>query len=505
MSDFSDISNTMSFKLAFGSDNIDLISNVKLPITNKIKWLTTVNDGGSQSVFALTKSTVCKLNTNGLIEDSISFPNKFKPAAVGINNSEVLFLVSENQIQLTRFTENNVETVSVDNTNSKFSTSTVISSINENEIEILVGTDNGEIQRYIAAFGTDISLSLKETLKVLDQPVKQIASVDKNNFSAISKNYYFGSIWPKGSQSTNGIFQLEGNAFQLAMSRAENGFTATVQTSSKFYVIQDNYSIEEIYSYNDFKYMPIALTDLKNDGENYIIRNNGQYVNSINLAGSMADRFPFQDEFYSTFNSSPLSADINNDDAGDIITFTEDGKILAVDGMTGKVLDGFPISSGGNVSPIPVIFSENGKTALALITEDNHFMNWTISQFNGKKFWTEENGSQSNASFVEEANNSESVTEFFPQSKAYNWPNPVYENTTNIRYYVSEDSDAEVTIFDLAGDLVVRLNGKGTGGFDNEIVWDVSDIQSGVYFAHLKVTGVSGKTDTKIIKIAVIK
>ncbi len=505
MSDFSDISNTMSFKLAFGSDNIGLISNVKLPITDKIKWMTTIYSGDGYVIFAMSDKKVYKISTDGIIKDSVVFASKFKPAAIGINNSAVLFLVSGNQIQLTRFTENNVETVSIDNTNSKFSTSPVISSADGNEIEILVGTDNGKIQRYIATFGTDISLSLKETLKALDQPVIQVASVDRNNFSAISENYYFGSLWPRGSQGINGIFKLDGSAFQLAISKTENGFTATVQTSSKLYVIKDNYSIEEIYSYSDFNYMPMALTDLKNDGENYIIQNDGQYLNSMNFTGAMADKFPFQDEFFCTFYSSPLSIDINNDEVGDVITFTDDGKIFAVDGISGKVINGFPISSGGKVSPVPIIFSDNGKTALAVITEENRFISWAISKYNGKQFWTEEYGNSSNTSLVNEAKSMETITEYFPQSKAYNWPNPVYESTTNIRYYVSEDSDAEVTIFDLAGDLVARLNGKGTGGFDNEIVWDVSDIQSGVYFAHLKVTGVSGKTDTKIIKIAVIK
>ena len=65
---------------------------------------------------------------------------------------------------------------------------------------------------------------------------------------------------------------------------------------------------------------------------------------------------------------------------------------ISVDGMTGRVLEGFPISCGSKVSAIPVIFSENGKTALALVTEDNRFMSWTISKFDGKQFWTEENG-----------------------------------------------------------------------------------------------------------------
>ncbi|PIQ08371.1 MAG: hypothetical protein COW71_11990, partial [Ignavibacteriales bacterium CG18_big_fil_WC_8_21_14_2_50_31_20] len=138
-------------------------------------------------------------------------------------------------------------------------------------------------------------------------------------------------------------------------------------------------------------------------------------------------------------------------------------------------------------------------------TENNQFMSWNISQYDGKKFWTEENGNASNTSSVAAASSSEKIAAFFPQSKAYNWPNPVYDGVTNIRYYVSEDSKAGVTIFDLAGDLVAKLSGNGIGGFENEIVWNVKDIQSGVYFAHLEVTSNSGKTDTKIIKIAVIK
>ena len=90
-------------------------------------------------------------------------------------------------------------------------------------------------------------------------------------------------------------------------------------------------------------------------------------------------------------------------------------------------------------------------------------------------------------------------------NKAYNWPNPVYGSSTNIRYYVSEDSDVKIKIVDLAGELVAELNNKARGGFDNETVWDVSKIQSGVYYAYIEVKGSSGNSANKIIKIAVIK
>ncbi|MBN1638185.1 MAG: T9SS type A sorting domain-containing protein, partial [Ignavibacteriales bacterium] len=95
--------------------------------------------------------------------------------------------------------------------------------------------------------------------------------------------------------------------------------------------------------------------------------------------------------------------------------------------------------------------------------------------------------------------------EFFPKNKAYNWPNPVYENETNIRYYVSEDSKIVIRIFDLAGDLVAKHEADARGGYDNEFVWNVSDIQSGVYFANIEATSVTGKTSDIVIKIAIIK
>jgi hypothetical protein len=97
------------------------------------------------------------------------------------------------------------------------------------------------------------------------------------------------------------------------------------------------------------------------------------------------------------------------------------------------------------------------------------------------------------------------ISTFFPKDRAYNWPNPVYGDETNIRYYVSEDSRINIKIFDLAGDFVAELNDNATGGFDNETVWNVSDIQSGVYFANIKAESTSGQSEEKIIKIAIIK
>jgi hypothetical protein len=93
---------------------------------------------------------------------------------------------------------------------------------------------------------------------------------------------------------------------------------------------------------------------------------------------------------------------------------------------------------------------------------------------------------------------------FFPAGRCYNWPNPVYEGTTKIRFYVSEPASVTVKIYDIAGDKVDELHAGAAGGMDNEIDWHTSGVQNGVYLAHVKAEA-GGKSGEKIIKIAVVK
>jgi hypothetical protein len=95
-------------------------------------------------------------------------------------------------------------------------------------------------------------------------------------------------------------------------------------------------------------------------------------------------------------------------------------------------------------------------------------------------------------------------TEFFPKSRVYNWPNPVYGQSTQIRYFTSEDAVVTITILDLSGRKITELSGQGTAGMDNEVTWNVSNIQSGVYLARVEARGAS-RSDVVFIKIAVVK
>ena len=80
----------------------------------------------------------------------------------------------------------------------------------------------------------------------------------------------------------------------------------------------------------------------------------------------------------------------------------------------------------------------------------------------------------------------------------------MYDGVTYIRFFVAEDADVTVKIYDLGGDKVDELHARALGGIDNEIAWDVSGIQSDIYLAKVEATA-NGKKGEKIIKIAVVR
>jgi len=92
-----------------------------------------------------------------------------------------------------------------------------------------------------------------------------------------------------------------------------------------------------------------------------------------------------------------------------------------------------------------------------------------------------------------------------PSDKVYNWPNPVYDNQTFIRYYLNGSaSNVSVKILDLSGELITTLPGTSNSNSDNEVKWDVSNIQSGIYYGVVSAD-IDGNTETEVIKIAVVK
>ena len=89
--------------------------------------------------------------------------------------------------------------------------------------------------------------------------------------------------------------------------------------------------------------------------------------------------------------------------------------------------------------------------------------------------------------------------------RSYCYPNPIRDGSGVIRIETNSGEKVEVMLYDLAG-FYVDSYSSNIGGLGNQISewrWDTKDVESGVYFANVVVSG-KNKTESALIKIAVI-
>jgi M6 family metalloprotease-like protein len=254
--------------------------------------------------------------------------------------------------------------------------------------------------------------------------------------------------------------------------------------------------------------LELAAADIDGDGEKDIVIQSANSLSVLSRLGSMLDGFPIQPRTGLEFTGTPLIVDFNGDSRQEIVLFTNDGEMWVYD-RYGKLLSGFPVQGTAAGKAFPMAFtSPSNKLGIAVLSESGTFDAFlTSSSVTSTSFmWWQHLGDErhSNADASVVSSSTPISTEFFPKSRVYNWPNPVYGQSTQIRYFTNEDANVTITILDLSGKKITELYGHGTAGLDSEIPWNVSNIQSGVYLARVEARGAS-RSEVAIIKIAVVK
>ncbi|MDI6766528.1 MAG: hypothetical protein QME52_06870 [Bacteroidota bacterium] len=268
-----------------------------------------------------------------------------------------------------------------------------------------------------------------------------------------------------------------------------------------------------------------AIADIDGDGQKDIIVFSGNKIFAINTSGAVVDNFPVTVPSTKPLLTSPIIADIDGDGSVDIVAVTQEGLVVAYD-KSGRMANGFPLLAGVNGGSTPAAFyipisSDSVGIGLAVASDDGHVYAWItgILKTNMSSLpiqpWPQYMHDAQNTGLDETILQIKlKSNEFLPVSLAYNWPNPVTREDgfkTYIRCYLSDNAKVKINIFDAAGDLVTDFGGKNfevsnnENGSDIDIVdWDVSNIQSGIYYAHIQAEG-SGKSGYAIIKIAVVR
>lgn len=253
-----------------------------------------------------------------------------------------------------------------------------------------------------------------------------------------------------------------------------------------------------------------AVADVDLNGYYDIIYNSDKYIVGLNFNNAQITNMPFEPVLIENERlvSTPLIADINDDELIDIISITNQGQIIAYD-TDGNVLKNFPMSAGGKInnSPLLIDIDDDGTLELFTIDSNGNINGWQFDEnFNTENLWWTQQAFSAENNFYLTRNLSPVATGFsdlLPAKKVFNYPNPNIDDYTNIRYLVTEDANVNIKIFDLAGDIVDSFKGPGVSGIDQEIEWNVSNIESGVYLCRIEAKS-PNKSNVRIIKIMVI-
>jgi len=249
-----------------------------------------------------------------------------------------------------------------------------------------------------------------------------------------------------------------------------------------------------------------TLADINSDGLQEIIFNAGGIIYAINSRGVLLENFPVN--FDKIITSGISVADVNNDNIFDLVFSSSNGDLYAY-GTDGNIVSGFPVLVGPNSVSTPAFANFNDTLGILIFSGDGYLYGFkTNTVYNADKIlWKNylSNSFLSNNNYISNNSGSTVYSDKLPSSQVYNWPNPVYDNTTFIRYFINGvSSSVKVKILDLSGDLITELPATSYSNADNEIKWDVSDVQSGIYYGVVEAQ-IDGSTETQVIKIAVVK
>lgn len=504
-SEFSDSANVMSFRISFGDLSVKPLFNYSTNLTGELKELKVFTKAQTDyyayrendNVKIVSSKDKSVISLNNFSEKEFSLFNQGNNTfVVGVKGSIVNYFLMNDTIAT--FTHDYGEVFS--------SAPSIIKNISE-QAKIYLGTESGKLLQIDLNTVSASFNGLLNSQSLSSQPIKSV-SLNGNNFGVIAQR-----VLPNSENSSYEYYDNSGNSFtgvgeviQFSSTKNNSGEDVIILLLNKNrFNIYVNGKLETTIDSKWGSVNSFGIGDLKNDGNNYIVFTANNNLIAMNINGVIADNFPFELNDANKFLNPIRIADFTGDSKAEVIAQVDNGNLYSVDGTSGKITKGFPIAIDVSTFHTGNFFEHENKSAFANFSQSGNLSSWIISDSRGSFYWNGNSGCNQNTNFVASASVASWINSFFPKNKAYNYPNPVYESETFIRYFISEDSKINIKIFDISGDLVDELIGNGRGGFDNEIPWNVKNIQSGIYLARIEAQSNSGKKESAIIKIAVVK
>lgn len=269
-----------------------------------------------------------------------------------------------------------------------------------------------------------------------------------------------------------------------------------------------------------------AVADLDGDGRHDLIMLTAThlYANSINgsaLTGFPLDllgQFPLDPE--TRFDGGLVVFDATGDGRNEIYATTDQGHLLAWD-AEGRLMPRLPLLWGDRgASSLLVGDAPDGGRVLWLGDTGGRttpgsgpiasggrmvgFLPPSASRVDGTSEWLGPlGGSRRDGASGAPADLGEISTLVAEQDRFFAYPNPARGDEATFRYFSAIAGRARLTIYNLEGEVVVRLSHDGGDGVVEEIRWPLAGLASGVYMCRLDVPAVDGGSTHRSIRLAV--
>jgi M6 family metalloprotease-like protein len=257
-----------------------------------------------------------------------------------------------------------------------------------------------------------------------------------------------------------------------------------------------------------------VLGDLDKDGYPDIIVAYQDKIFAYNFNGTLLSNFPITvshpDGPTDLIESSPILGDVDGDGYPDIIVGTKNKQILAYN-KDGKMVDGFPLPVNGAVTSSSILLNLDKKDVnaeLLTVSDDGFIYAWDLpGEYKKENFpWAMYGYDAGHTNYFPKDSMSPVppvAGDLLPAKMAFNYPNPA-KGQTKIRYFLKQDAQVNIRIFDLSGMLVDEFTGPGEGRIHNERLWDCSRFASGVYLCRVEA---KSETQNQVVffKMALVK
>ncbi|HTR81260.1 MAG TPA: T9SS type A sorting domain-containing protein, partial [Bacteroidota bacterium] len=508
INNFSDAGAVMTFQTTVGDSHISLLKTFKRPSIklsqNDAPLFADIDgDGSRELIFTSGDSIyVFRHDLTPLLSDPSGlfspFGGKFQPclASTGLacSNDSSLVILSPTDAN----GDHDADPLAVAPVGA-YITSPVTSSVS-GDAHYYAGDANGFLDEFVG-----LGISPSGRTRIASSPVTSLSVTPSRTWTGISTDTIGNSSGSIAGTNGKKILAIANVKFTVP-SGTSTGF-AGVSTVALFddntFSIYDGAGLNGAATYHVEANVTgsFALADLNGDGRIDILVGTDNGLYAFNDNGVLLEGFPLKTSDGGKVAGSPIVVGLSGGSGLGILFGSTNGQVYGYS-SDGKSLAGFPVQTGGIVSSLA--FSGD---LLAASSTDSSVYVWKVDGLfdSTKVVWGGFLADEFHSNYIESsAPLASKSTDLLPSTFAYNWPNPVYTKTTHIRYFLGKPAAVTIKIFNMAGELVEQFSGPGVANLDNEVEWDVSKVQSGVYFVQIRAAA-SGEEKSVVIKIAVVK